>query len=75
MATSFASLKKSRSSSLNKLVTETAKINASGGSNEDNRLWTPSVDKAGNGYAVIRFLPEPKSEDLPWVRVFSHGFH
>ena len=75
MATSFASLKKSRSSSLNKLVTETAKINAPAeGSNEDNRLWTPSVDKAGNGYAVIRFLPEPKGEDLPWVRVFSHGF-
>ena len=75
MATSFAALKKSRSSSLSKLVTETAKINApSEGSNEDNRFWTPSVDKAGNGYAVIRFLPEPKGEDLPWVRVFSHGF-
>ena len=75
MATSFASLKKSRSSSLSKLVTETSKINAPAeGSNEDNRLWTPSVDKAGNGYAVIRFLPEPKGEDLPWVRLFSHGF-
>ena len=47
MATSFAALKKSRSSSLSKLVTETAKINApSEGSNEDNRFWTPSVDKA-----------------------------
>ena len=75
MATSFAALKKSRSSSLSKLVTETAKINAPAeGSNEDNRFWTPTVDKAGNGYAVIRFLPEPKGEDLPWVRVFSHGF-
>ena len=75
MATSFAALKKSRSSSLSKLVTETAKINApTEGSNEDNRFWTPTVDKAGNGYAVIRFLPEPKGEDLPWVRVFSHGF-
>ena len=66
MATSFAALKKSRSSSLSKLVTETAKINApTEGSNEDNRFWTPTVDKAGNGYAVIRFLPEPKGEDLP----------
>ena len=75
MAQSFAALKKSRSSSLSKLVTETAKINAPAeGSNEDNRFWTPSVDKAGNGYAVIRFLPEPKGEDLPWVRLFSHGF-
>ena len=75
MATSFAALKKSRSSSLSKLVTETAKIIApSEGAHEENRFWTPSVDKAGNGYAVIRFLPEPKGEDLPWVRVFSHGF-
>ena len=75
MAQSFAALKKSRSSSLSKLVTETAKINApTEGSNEDNRFWTPTVDKAGTGYAVIRFLPEPKGEDLPWVRVFSHGF-
>jgi hypothetical protein len=75
MATSFASLKKSRSSSLSKLVTETTKINAPAeGSSEDNRFWKPSVDKAGNGYAVIRFLPEPKGEDLPWVRIFSHGF-
>ena len=75
MATSFASLKKSRSSSLNKLVTETTKINAPAEcSSEDNRFWKPTVDKAGNGYAVIRFLPEPKGEDLPWVRTFSHGF-
>ena len=75
MAQSFAALKKSRSSSLSKLVTETAKINAPAeGSNEDNRFWTATVDKAGNGYAVIRFLPEPKGEDLPWVRLFSHGF-
>ncbi len=75
MAQSFAALKKSRSSSLSKLVTETSKINAPAeGSSEDNRFWKPTVDKAGNGYAVIRFLPEPKGEDLPWVRTFSHGF-
>jgi len=75
MAQSFAALKKSRSSSLSKLVTETSKINAPAeGSSEDNRFWKPTVDKAGNGYAVIRFLSEPKGEDLPWVRTFSHGF-
>ena len=75
MAQSFAALKKSRSSSLDKLVSGTTKINAPAeGSSEDTRFWKPSVDKAGNGYAVIRFLPEPKGEDLPWVRVFSHGF-
>ena len=40
----------------------------------DDRYWSPEVDKAGNGYAVIRFLPTPQGEDLPWVRVWNHGF-
>jgi hypothetical protein len=40
----------------------------------DERLWKPNVDKAGNGYAVIRFLPAPEGEELPWVRVFNHAF-
>jgi len=40
----------------------------------DERFWQPTVDKAGNGYAVIRFLPTPKGEEIPWVRVWSHGF-
>jgi len=72
----FATLKKSRGSSLNKLIQETTKLNAGGGQGPrgDDRLWKPEVDKAGNGFAVIRFLPEPSGEDLPWVRVFDHGF-
>ena len=37
----------------------------------DERLWKPNVDKAGNGYAVIRFLPAPKGEELSWVRVWN----
>ena len=40
----------------------------------DERLWKPNVDKSGNGYAVIRFLPAPKGEELPWVRVWNHAF-
>lgn len=40
----------------------------------DERFWQPSVDKAGNGYAVIRFLAPPKAEELPWVRIWNHGF-
>jgi hypothetical protein len=40
----------------------------------DERLWKPQVDKSGNGYAVIRFLPAPKGEELPWVRVWNHAF-
>ena len=75
MATDFAALKKSRSNSLSKLVSETTKINTPNeGGSSDDRFWTPTVDKAGNGYAVVRFLPEPRGEDLPWVRMFNHGF-
>lgn len=40
----------------------------------DERIWKPSVDKAGNGYAVIRFLPALEGQDLPWVRYWDHGF-
>ena len=40
----------------------------------DEREWKPTVDKAGNGYAVIRFLPAPQGEDMPWVRIWNHGF-
>jgi len=75
MTTSFADLKRSRKSMYDKIVQETNKVqggNQSGGA--DTRFWQPEVDKAGNGYAVIRFLPAPKSEDIPWVRLFSHGF-
>ncbi len=71
---SFASLKKNRSNSLSKLVSEGNKLSAGAKPSGDDRFWKPDVDKAGNGYAVIRFLPEPKGEDLPWVRLFDHGF-
>jgi hypothetical protein len=48
----------------------------SGGENKgsDDRFWSPTVDKAGNGYAVIRFLPAPPDEDVPFIRIFDHGF-
>jgi hypothetical protein len=61
-------------SSLEKLSGELAKMNTQGESAGDDRFWYPNVDKAGNGYAVIRFLPAPGEEDVPFVRVFSHGF-
>ena len=41
---------------------------------EDDRLWKCERDKSGNGYAVIRFLPTAEGEDVPWVRVWNHGF-
>ena len=43
-------------------------------SGADDRFWSATVDKAGNGYAVIRFLPAPPEEDFPFVRIFDHGF-
>jgi hypothetical protein len=71
---SFAKLK-SRSADLSKLVAAAEK--AGGGEQKsygDDRFWTPTVDKSGNGYAVIRFLPAAEGEDLPWVRFWDHGF-
>lgn len=71
----FSVLKKTAGkSSLEKLTQELQKLNAQSDSKSDNRFWYPNVDKAGNGYAVIRFLPAPANEDVPFVRVFEHGF-
>ena len=72
---SFADLKKqSKLGSLTaKLVKEVEKMNTSSGSSDD-RLWKLDVDKSGNGYAVIRFLPAPNGEDLPFVKLYSHAF-
>lgn len=70
----FSKLKSmSGKSSIEKLNAEVAKYNQSFQS-EDDRFWYPDVDKAGNGYAVIHFLPPPADEDVPFVRTFSHGF-
>jgi hypothetical protein len=74
MPIDFSQLKKSRQSNFDKLTQEVSKLNTPQGSSEDNRFWRPEVDKAGNGYAVIRFLPAPAGEDIPFVRVWDHGF-
>ena len=73
---SFAQLKE-RKDQIQNLIK--AAEQAGGGNSEkksytDERFWKPTVDKAGNGYAVIRFLPAPKSEELPWIRYWDHGF-
>ena len=72
---SFASLKKASSlgSLTAKLVKEVEKVNNSGGG-ADERLWKPELDKTGNGYAVIRFLPAPDGEEIPWAKLYSHAF-
>ena len=71
----FSDLKKQSSlgNLTSKLIKEVEKQSGAGGQATDN-IWKPEMDKSGNGYAVIRFLPAPDGEDLPWVKVFSHAF-
>jgi hypothetical protein len=73
---SFSNLKKSSKSSLDKINQQVSKLAAPEGEGrkQDTRFWQPEVDKSGNGYAVIRFLPSPDNEDVPFVRIFDHGF-
>lgn len=72
--TSLSELRKSRSG-FESLMKEVEKIsNPQGEKQADDRFWQPVVDKAGNGYAVIRFLPQPSGEDFPYVRIWNHGF-
>ena len=69
---SFSAMKKSN---FQDLLSKAENLNKSETkSGPDERLWKPEVDKAGNGYAVIRFLPAPNEEDLPWAQVWSHAF-
>ena len=74
---SFASLKKasSKGDTFAKLTREIDKLNQpAAGSSADERFWKPELDKSGNGYAVIRFLPAPDGEEMPWAKVWSHAF-
>jgi hypothetical protein len=72
---SFQNLKKQSTlgSLTAKLVQQVEKMNKGAGG-VDDRLWKPEVDKAGNGYAVIRFLPAPEGEELPWAKLYTHAF-
>lgn len=71
----LSSLKNKRFN-IDKLVQAAQEVNGGGEQSRgaDDRIWKPSVDKAGNGYAVIRFLPGPEGSELPWVRYWDHGF-
>jgi len=69
----FSSLKKNSQSAIDRLSKEMTKVSDKK-NYDDDRFWSLERDKAGNGYAVVRFLPPVDGEDIPWVRVFSHGF-
>ena len=74
--TSLSELRSNRGNfdTLMKEVEKIANPQGQENSRDDERFWQPTVDKAGNGYAVIRFLAAPKGEEMPWARVWSHGF-
>ena len=65
-----------RSNSLDKLLNAVKEDSApqEKKSYVDERLWKPELDQSGNGYAVIRFLPSPEGEELPWAKVWNHAF-
>tara|TARA_B110000977_G_C11004639_1_gene465228 strand:+ start:44 stop:943 length:900 start_codon:yes stop_codon:yes gene_type:complete len=71
---SFDNLKRNRAN-ISSLIQAAEKVG--GGEKKsygDDRIWKPVVDKAGNGYAVLRFLPAAEGAELPWVRYWDHGF-
>lgn len=73
---SFADLKRNTSTNFEKLNKELSKL-SSNSKFEDpiaDKLWKVTQDKAGNGSAIIRFLPEPDGEDMPFIRIWDHGF-
>jgi hypothetical protein len=70
-------LRKMRGTNFAKISGEFEKIanpQSESKSYQDDRFWKLEADKAGNGTATIRFLPNPNGDDLPWVRIFNHGF-
>jgi hypothetical protein len=71
----FATLKNNRSKSLDKLNSQLSQIAQKSYTDpNEGKFWKPSRDKAGNGFAIIRFLPAPNGEDMPFVRLWDHGF-
>ena len=72
---SFDALKKNRTKSLDKLNSQLEKITQKSYSDpNEGKFWKPTRDKAGNGFAIIRFLPAPAGEEMPFVRIWDHGF-
>ena len=69
---SFSDLKRKSQANFDFLQKELTKSSTEGGA--DERLWKPELDASGNGYAVLRFLPAPEGEALPWAKVYSHAF-
>lgn len=71
MATSLSELRKARGSLLDKVIKDMDNENRR---SDDDRFWKPTRDKAGNGSAIIHFLPPMNGDELPWVKTYSFGF-
>ena len=74
MTTTLSELKQNRKNRFDSLRTKVDKMDSNQSNAADDRYWKPEVDNAGNGFAIIRFLDAPKGEDVPYQRVFTHGF-
>lgn len=70
----FKDMKSASGSNYQSLSSEMDKMAKKSESYKDDRMWKAETDKTGNGYAEIRFLPAPDGEDLPWARIWNHGF-
>ncbi len=70
---SFSDLKRKSQTNFQVLQKELEK-SSSTSSSSDDRFWKPELDASGNGYAVIRFLPAPEGETVPWAKLYSHAF-
>lgn len=74
---SFANLKRTSGSSLEKLSKAVESMNSSNYNDDEDKYWKCELDKSSNGYAIIRFLPSPPldgDDGLPWVKYYDHGF-
>ena len=76
MSSALEALKKSKSNfdTLTKQLEKTIDQPDKKNKYQDDRLWKPELDKSGNGFAIIRFLPAIEGEDMPWQRVWHHAF-
>ncbi len=70
---SFSSFKKSESENFDKLRDQLNKTK-NGDRQNDDRFWQPDRGKDGNDYCVLRFLPAPPNEEVPYVKTLSYGF-
>lgn len=69
---SFSDLRNNKKNTFAKLQKQLEKTTQVG--TVDERFWKLTTDKAGNGFAVIRFLPATDGEDMPFVKLYSHAF-